>query len=190
MASCIICHLEILSIEPSHGCPNEHPVHDTCLREWLGQSDKCPLCQEPYSKALLDQFKGYLKEKQQQKLQAIKEKDLEKTIEKIDIIAVKMLFLKYINFIEDLVEEKKYDIALDRLENMEDGNNQDYKSQMILFTKGKIHFLRGRYDLSINHLFKLVKVKYDYPDAFLYLAKSYEHLGLPDKAKWAYERVK
>jgi hypothetical protein len=35
-----------------------------------------------------------------------------------------------------------------------------------------------------------VKEKYDYPEGFLYLGKAYEALGLDDKAKWAYERVK
>ena len=44
--------------------------------------------------------------------------------------------------------------------------------------------------MAINSLFKLVKEKFDYPDAFLYLGKSYEALGLEDKAKWAYDRVK
>jgi len=50
--------------------------------------------------------------------------------------------------------------------------------------------MRGRYDLAINQLFKLIKEKYDYPEGFLYLGKAYEALGLEDKAKWAYERVK
>jgi hypothetical protein len=43
--------------------------------------------------------------------------------------------------------------------------------------------------MAIGHLFKLVKEKYDYPEAFLYLGKSYQELGLEDKAKWAFDRV-
>jgi hypothetical protein len=35
-----------------------------------------------------------------------------------------------------------------------------------------------------------VKQKFDYPDAFLYLGKAYEELGLEEKAQWAYDRVK
>ncbi|GAH54376.1 unnamed protein product, partial [marine sediment metagenome] len=51
------------------------------------------------------------------------------------------------------------------------------------------NYLRGRYDMSINLLTKLVKEKYDYPEGFLYLGKSYEALNLKDQAKWAYDRV-
>ncbi|MFX0057593.1 MAG: tol-pal system YbgF family protein [Candidatus Hodarchaeota archaeon] len=64
------------------------------------------------------------------------------------------------------------------------------KGRKITFLRGKINYLLGRYDLAISQLFKLVKEKYDYQDGFLYLGKAYEALGLSDKAKWAYERVK
>jgi predicted Zn-dependent protease len=70
------------------------------------------------------------------------------------------------------------------------GTQSSEKSRRILFLKGKINYLKGRYDLAINQLFKLVKDKYDYPEGFFYLGKAYEALGLVDKAKWAYERVK
>ena len=55
---------------------------------------------------------------------------------------------------------------------------------------GKANYLKGRYDLTINFLFKLVKIRYDYPDGFLYLGKAYEKLGLHDKANWAFDRIK
>ena len=58
-----------------------------------------------------------------------------------------------------------------------------------MFLKGKMNFLRGRYDMAINHLFKLVKEKFDYPDAFLFLGKAYKEIGLDDKAQWAFDRV-
>ncbi|MHA1234564.1 MAG: tetratricopeptide repeat protein, partial [Promethearchaeota archaeon] len=77
-----------------------------------------------------------------------------------------------------------------RLDLHSNGSNSIQKGQDILFLKGKINYMRGRYDLAINQLFKLVKEKYDHPDGFLFLGKAYEALGLDDKAKWAYERVK
>ena len=60
----------------------------------------------------------------------------------------------------------------------------------VIFLLGKANFLKGRYDLAINFLFKLVKLRYDYPDGFLLLGKAYEQLGLQDKAKWAFDRIK
>ena len=86
--------------------------------------------------------------------------------------------------------EKEFEYALSRLDFHSNGKTTSEKSRIVLFLKGKINYLRGRYDLAINQLFKLVKEKYDYPDGFLYLGKAYEALGLSDKAKWAYERVK
>ena len=44
--------------------------------------------------------------------------------------------------------------------------------------------------MAIGHLFKLVKEEYNFPEAFLYLGKAYEKLGLTEKAKWAFERAK
>ena len=91
---------------------------------------------------------------------------------------------------EILINEQEYDYALSRLDLHNNGSNSIQKGQNILFLKGKINYMRGRYDLAINQLFKLVKEKYDYSEGFLYLGKAYEALGLGDKAKWAYERVK
>ena len=69
-------------------------------------------------------------------------------------------------------------------------NSTEERNLNTLFLLGKANYLKGRYDLSINFLFKLVKSSYDYPDGFLYLGKAYEKLGLHDKAKWAFERIK
>jgi len=100
-----------------------------------------------------------------------------------------MTFLKLIESINILINEQEYDLALSRLELQEEANHSYEKEQDILFLKGKINFMRGRYDLTIRQLFKLVKEKYNYPDGFLYLGKAYEAIGSGDKAKWAYERV-
>lgn len=191
MPLCIICHLDI---DPTYDvlkqCPNEHPVHEVCLKEWLKHAKTCPVCSEPYEANLLDTYKGYLQQQQKDKTDAIQQQQLQKTIEIINTIARKVVFLKQIEVINHLGEIRRYDEALERLEAFGDETLSTYRGQHILFLKGKINFLRDRYDLAINSLFKLVKEKFDFPDAFLYLGKAYEELGMPDKAKWAYDRAK
>ena len=172
-------------------CPNGHPSHEACLIEWLTHAKTCPLCQDPYSSDLIESLQHYLDAREKQKEDAFKEEARKETLEKIQKVAEKIVFLKQMEYIENLVENKEYDSALDRLEAMgDDGKLLDYKSQNVLFLRGKVNYLRGRFDLAINQLFKLVKANFDYPDGFLYLGRSYEQLGLADKAKWAYDRVK
>jgi len=191
MPLCIICHLDI---DPEYDvltqCPNEHPVHEVCLREWIKHSKTCPVCSETYDAKVLDGYKGFLLQEQKNKQDAINQVQLQKTIEVIDRFARKMVFLKQVEVINHLGEIRRYDEALDRLEAFGEETLSTYRGQYILFMKGKINFLRERYDLAINSLFKLVKEKFDFPDAFLYLGKSYEQLEMHDKAKWAYERAK
>jgi tetratricopeptide (TPR) repeat protein len=91
--------------------------------------------------------------------------------------------------IEELIEKKEYDIAIEKLAVYSERNLSDYERNKILFLKGKIYYFKERYDMAISNLFRLVKEKFDYPDAFLYLGKAYQELGLEDKAKWAFERV-
>jgi tetratricopeptide (TPR) repeat protein len=181
------------SIDTFHKCPNGHPIHEDCLKEWLTNSSNCPLCREPYSQKLLGEFKDYLEKKEKEKLKAV-EKELEvETVQKMKKIADKMVFLKFVEAIEYLIEEEEFDAALNRLNAAYDNKTNNFKSQQILFLLGKTYYLTGRYDLAINYLFKLVKsgkVGYDFPNAFLYLGKSYQELGLDDKAKWAFDRAK
>jgi len=194
MPSCIICHMMIYeSIDSYYKCPNGHPIHEDCLKEWLINSSNCPLCREPYSQKLIDEFKDYLKQKEREKEEAVEKEIEEDAIQKMKIIADKMIFLKFIEAIEYLIEEEEYDAGLNRLNATYDNKANDYKSHQILFLLGKTNYITGRYDLAINYLFKLVKsgkAGYDFPDAFLYLGKSYQELGLEDKAKWAFDRVK
>jgi tetratricopeptide (TPR) repeat protein len=163
-------------------CSNDHPVHDDCLKEWLLHSPNCPLCNAPYSQEIIDESEDYLKEKEKDKIR--KERDI-----KIEEIAEKMVYLKLHNVFDELIKSKDYDIALEKLDAINIGNLPLSQKQEILFLKGKIFYLKGRYDMAIGHLFKLVKEKYDYPEAFLYLGKSYQELGLEDKAQWAFDRV-
>lgn len=191
MPSCIICHMSIDETDEVWECPNAHPSHEACLIEWLTHAKTCPLCQEPYPSELIASLQGFLDAREKQKEDAYQQELLKESTEKIDKIAEKMVFLKRMEFIESLLDKKEYDASLERLEAMDDdGKLIDYRSQYLLFLRGKINYLRGRFDLAINQLFRLVKANFDFPDGFLYLGKSYEHLGLTDKAKWAYERVK
>jgi tetratricopeptide (TPR) repeat protein len=105
-------------------------------------------------------------------------------------VANNIVFLKYIDSIEKLINDENYTVALDLLMESYNENATDDKDLKILFLLGKLNYLRGRYDLAINFLFKLVKVKFDYPDGFFFLGRAYEALGMKDKADWAYKRVK
>jgi tetratricopeptide (TPR) repeat protein len=191
MTTCIICHLGIIDgIDSSQDCPNGHLAHTDCLKEWLLHSSNCPLCRNPYPNQVIIQFKQFIDQKESEKHMA-QEREIEQDeIKKMEHIASKITFLKFLESIEILIDEKEYEYALSRLDLHNNGSKSMEKQQTILFLKGKINYMRGRFDLAINQLFKLVKEKYDYPEGFLYLGKAYEALGLDDKAKWAYERVK
>jgi len=180
----------IEEIDSSQDCPNGHPAHTECLKEWVVHSSTCPLCSEPYSKEVLEKFKGYIDQKEKEKQNALKSELQQEEIKKMEKVVEKMAFLKFLDSIDILIDEKEYDYAISRLELHNSNDITNNSGRDILFLKGKINFLRGRYDLAINQLFKLVKEQYDYPEGFLYLGKSYEALGLTDKAKWAFERVK
>ena len=183
MPTCIICHMEIVEGKDTlHQCSNEHPVHDECLKEWLLHSPNCPLCNEPYSQEVIDQSKTYLEEKEKDKIS-------KERVVKIEEIAEKMVYLKLTSVFDELIENKNYDMALDKLDAINISNLPIPQKQEVQFLRGKIFYLKGRYDMAIGHLFKLVKEKYDYPEAFLYLGRSYQELGLEDKAQWAFDRI-
>ena len=190
MPSCIVCHLNIVESEDSFfKCYNGHPIHRDCIAEWLLNSENCPLCNEPYSQNLIDQFKDYINEKEKEKQVALEKQLQKEAIKKIQEATNNVVFLKFIEKTKVLIKEEKYNEAIEKL--LDHYNEEDIEKRNldILFLLGKVNYLKGRYDMSINFLFKLVKIKYDYPDGFLYLGKSYEKLGLHDKAKWAFERI-
>ena len=191
MPSCIICHLQIDESTDSHfKCNYGHPVHNKCLAEWLLSSHDCPLCSEPYSQDVMDHFKDFFDQIEKEKQETLEKEKRRESVKEVERVANKIVFLKFIESVEKLIEEKKFDDAVEKL--MESYNETvfDDKNLQILFLLGKTNYLKGKYDLSINFLFKLVKIRYDYPDGFLYLGKSYEALGMKDKAQWAYERIK
>ncbi len=190
MPSCIVCHLNIDENTDSHyACDNDHPVHKYCLAEWLMHSHNCPLCSDPYPQSIIDQFKDYMEKKEQEK-QAALDKELQKESQKkMQEVADKIVFLKFIEEMEQKIEEEKYNEAIEKLLDEYNESSVDDKNINILFLLGKANFLKGRYDLTISFLFKLVKIRFNYPDGFLYLGKAYEKLGLHDKAKWAFDRI-
>lgn len=190
MANCIICHLGINTREDKfQECPNGHLTHEDCLKEWLTHASTCPLCNEPYPQDIIEYFKDYIEKKELEKKKAIEEEIEKEKVKKIEQVTDTVALMKFIESVELLIKEKEYDYALARLEMHDEENISIERGRNILFLKGKVNYLKGRYDLAINFLFKLVKEKFDYPDGFLYLGKSYEALGLTDKAKWAYDRI-
>ena len=191
MPSCIVCHLNIdESTDSIYNCENEHPVHKYCLAEWLMHSQNCPLCSDPYPQNLIDQFKDYIEKKEKEKQDAL-DKELQKeSVKKVQEVANKIVLLKFIENIENLIEEEKYNEAIDGLLDSYNETSVDDNNLNVLFLLGKANLLKGRYDLAINFLFKLVKIRFDFPDGFLFLGKAYEKLGLKDKAQWAYDRIK
>ncbi|MFX1420327.1 MAG: RING finger domain-containing protein [Promethearchaeota archaeon] len=191
MPSCIVCHLNIEENTDSHyECDNSHPVHKHCLAEWLMHSQNCPLCNDPYPQSLIDQFKDYKEQKEKEKQDALDKELKEEAMQKVQQVANKIVFLKFIESIEGLIEEENYNEAIDKLLDSYSETSVDDSNLNILFLLGKANFLKGRLDLAINFLFKLVKIRFDYPDGFLYLGKAYEKLGLHEKAKWAFDRIK
>ncbi len=191
MPSCIICHLNVDENTDSHySCDNGHPVHKYCLAEWLMHSHNCPLCRDPYPQSLIDQFKEYFEKKELEKQTALDKELKIESQKKMQEAADKIVFLKFVEVIEQHIEQEKYDEAIEKLLEKYNENSVDDKTLNVLFLLGKANYLQGRFDLAINFLFKLVKNRFDYPEGFLYLGRAYEKLGLKDKAQWAYDRIK
>lgn len=190
MPSCIVCHLNINESTDTHyECNNGHPVHKYCLAEWLMHSHNCPLCNDLYSENLIAQFKDYKDRKEREKRDVLDKQLQKESMKKMEEVASKILFLKFIESIEKLLQEEKYNEAINQLLDFYNESAVDDKNLNVLFLLGKANFLKGRYDLAINFLFKLVKIRFSYPDGFLYLGKAYEKIGLHDKAKWAFDRI-
>ncbi len=190
MPSCIVCHLTINESTDTHyECNNGHPVHKYCLAEWLMHSYNCPLCNDLYSENLIAQFKDYKDRKEREKREILDKQLQKESMKKMEEVASKILFLKFIESIEKLLQEEKYNEAINQLLDFYNESAVDDKNLNVLFLLGKANFLKGRYDLAINFLFKLVKIRFSYPDGFLYLGKAYEKIGLHDKAKWAFDRI-
>ncbi|MHA2036500.1 MAG: RING finger domain-containing protein [Promethearchaeota archaeon] len=191
MPTCIVCHLEIEENPNTlFKCTNEHSIHKNCLAEWLLHSQNCPLCTEPYTQNVIDQFEDHIEQKEQEKQAVIDAEKKKEDLKKMEELTNNIIFLKNFETIEQLIKDNQYEGAIDKLLELYQEGAYEANDQKILFLLGKANFLKGRFDLTINFLFKLVKLNFEYPDGFLYLGKAYEKLGLHDKAKWAFDRVK
>ncbi|TXT67722.1 MAG: hypothetical protein BAJALOKI1v1_20039 [Promethearchaeota archaeon] len=187
MPKCIICHMEIDSLYDQ--CPNGHMIHSDCLLEWFSNSDTCPLCNTPYSKDVIKKYKDQLESAERQKEQERQLLQEESNVEAIKDIGKRMLYLKLVDSIDNHISNQEYKEALDLIDGFKQ-RFEDYNENELMFLTGKINFLRGRHDMAVNFLFRLVKKDFEFPEAFLYLGKAYQALGLQDKAKWAFDRVK
>jgi tetratricopeptide (TPR) repeat protein len=191
MPTCIVCHLEIEENPNTlFKCTNEHSIHKNCLAEWLLHSQNCPLCTEPYTQNVIDQFEDHIEQKEQEKQAVIDAEKKKEDLKKMEELTNNIIFLKNFETIEQLIKDNQYEGAIDKLLELYQEGAYEANDQKILFLLGKANFLKGRFDLTINFLFKLVKLNFEYPDGFLYLGKAYEKIGLHDKAKWAFDRVK
>ncbi len=183
--SCIVCHTKLL-VSTEHKiqsanyvtCGNGHFLHiDPCLKMWLLNSETCPVCNARYTQQILDK---HSKKSQIDELLPPEVPHDENEVEEC------MVVLDKLNRAKKLLLEQKYDASLNIIFDIldhDDPNNVDAK-----FLMGKVYFLSGRFDLSINTLMRLVKRHFEYPLAFYYLGKNFESVGLDDKALWAYQR--
>ena len=183
--SCIVCHTKLL-VDTEHKtqganyvtCGNGHFLHiDPCLKMWLLNSDTCPVCNAHYSHQILEK---HSKKSQIEEILPPEEPHNEQELEECIVVIDKL------NRAKKLLLEQKFNASLNIIFDIldhDDPNNVDAK-----FLMGKVYFLSGRFDLSINTLMRLVKKHYEYPLAFYYLGKNFESVGLDDKALWAYQR--
>jgi len=170
-------------------CPSNHSVHSECLKEWLVHSKNCPLCSTPYSQEVIDTFKGYFEQKEKEKLEAFNQEQKEKEMQAMAKLAEKMEFKKTMETIDTFTEQKDFVSALDMIDTIT-GTRAIENKYNLMFLKGKVNFLRGRYDLAINHLFKLVKEKFDFPNAFQILGQAYKELAWKIKLNGLLNAVK
>ncbi|MCP4760556.1 MAG: hypothetical protein GY870_02170 [archaeon] len=199
--SCVICYQEVSvnssgEINPANHineaanytkCPNSHPVHlEPCLKQWLLSADKCPVCNTAYHPDVLAMFKGFIdaakaeEEHKKQEEIAAAERETQQMFERDPVIEDKLIRANR------LIESRNFSSALNILFDVLD--NDDSKNRDAMFLIGKAHFHNNKFDLAVSNLMKLVKIEFSYPLGFYYLGKSFESIGLGEKAKWAYDR--
>ncbi len=201
---CVICHRpidlsnfgqkEIILEQHYVGCPNGHLVHSDCLKQWISQSKSCPLCHEKYELHIIKIFSNYLKQVEEDQKRLLEEKkkqdDLkreeEKTKHEFDSETLKKFnrglilfdngnYEAAINIYWDIIDEKNYP-------------QKDPRYLQLLFQLGRSYYKMSKPALGIRQLMKLVKLDFNFPLGFYYLGLCYESIGVPAKAKWAYDR--
>ncbi|MHA1339695.1 MAG: hypothetical protein ACTSRZ_08365 [Promethearchaeota archaeon] len=204
--SCGICHIKLVLNHPPDmnpvmtdvyvACPNGHYFHRECLKGWMLSSDKCPLCYTPFNPRIIDSFQDYFKQVEADKLlQEQIERQLEeerRRKEEMQKMRKKQEVQNVINQGMKLYEQKKFKEAINYIWDYIDSQKFDPKDEnylSLLFTLALIYYHSGKYALSVQQLMKIVKEDPTFPHAFKYLEMNYEKLGMPDKAKWAKERI-
>ncbi len=99
-------------------------------------------------------------------------------------------FLENLNTALTNIKEKKYDIALNNLERLEQSTNDVIKQSIIHYWKGETFFLMRQYPTSLDYFLKVQNVerapKKD--KASLMIAECYTRMGKLEEAKKSYKK--
>ena len=202
--SCVICYRPIaithfgsgMIIEREYvGCINGHLVHRDCLKQWLLQNVTCPVCHVPYDTNIISIFNEYLDQakKDAQEAELHRQELAERQAEEKRQQALQMdpVVEQKFTLSNELKKQKDFDGALKILWDIVDNNIKSEKSPenlKALMEISVIYIMIEKHALAVKQLMKIVKIDYKYPLGFYYLGICYEQIGLPDKARWAYER--
>lgn len=202
--SCVICHMQVglLSFEINSviqreyvGCPNGHIVHRECLKKWLIHNKSCPLCQIEYNVQIISIFNEYLdqmKKDQQDAAERAKRLKEQEELKKKEGPTLDPEQQDKFQRAEKLAKEKNFSAALNIFWDLAETLEKTPKHPgylKVLLNIGMINYATGNYAVAVNQLMKLVRIDFKYPLGFYYLGLCYEKIGMPDKAKWAYERA-
>ncbi len=99
-------------------------------------------------------------------------------------------FLENINTVLNQIKEKKYDIALNNLERLEQTTSDAIKQSTINYWKGEIFFLQKQYSSALDYFLKVQNIQRAPKEdkALLMIAECYARLGKIEKAKKTYEK--
>lgn len=204
--SCQICYKKILLNHPPDmnpiltetylACSMGHYFHRECLKTWIINNKNCPLCYKQFDSKILDAYRDFLNQLEEQKNEEIRKKEeiraLETQKKEAEKEKKKMEIKRILKEGQTLYEQKKYKEVINHYwdfldKHKSEQNDPDY--MIILFALSLVYHSMGKYDLAVQQLTKIVKIDPTYPKAFQYLELNYEKLGMPDKARWARERI-
>lgn len=173
-------------------CPNHHQAHYHCIKQWLVDSDHCPLCHTKFDESVMALVADYkAKVEAQREEEARKKKELAEKQAAEDQATFPPALLEKFNEGRKLAYIGRLDEALDELWDLLDEHIADPKSDAaaeVNFYTGMVQYDLGQYALAITSLMNAVKVNIDNAFAFYYLGLCYDELGMKDKIKWAFER--
>lgn len=99
-------------------------------------------------------------------------------------------FLENLNTALTNIKEKKYDIALNNLERLEQLPNDVIKQSIIHYWKGETFFLMKQYPTSLDYFMKVLSVEQSpkKDKALLMIAECYTRMGNLEEAKKSYKK--